>query len=73
MNRISALNDFLRASSLTNPRKCPECANKIVVWNIDDPYFLPPKYAEAIFKKIRERVVELANSLWDRNSGCITP
>ncbi len=44
-------------------RKCPECADKIVVWNIDDPYFLPLEYSEKIFKQIKQKVEELANSL----------
>lgn len=43
--------------------KCPECRNKIVVWNIDDPYFLPHGYAEEIFKQIKRKVTELANTL----------
>lgn len=43
--------------------KCPECAGKIIVWNIDDPYFLPRGYSEKIFKQIRSKVAELANSL----------
>ena len=43
--------------------KCPQCIDKIVVWNIDDPYFLPHGYAEKIFKQIRDKVMELANSL----------
>jgi len=43
--------------------KCPECENKIVVWNIDDPYFLPHGYAEKVFKQIKDKVSELANSL----------
>lgn len=43
--------------------KCPECANRIVVWNIDDPYFLPRGYTEKIFEQIKEKVLELANSL----------
>ena len=43
--------------------KCPQCADRIVVWNIDDPYFLPHGYAEKIFKQIGEKVLELANSL----------
>ena len=43
--------------------KCPECKNKIVVWNIYDPYFAPDEYAEKIFKQIREKVEDLANSL----------
>jgi len=44
-------------------RKCPACENKIVVWNIDDPYFLPHGFAEKIFKQIKEKVAELADSL----------
>lgn len=43
--------------------KCPKCADKIVVWNIDDPYFLPHGHAEKIFRQIRDKVLELANSL----------
>ncbi len=43
--------------------KCPECENKIVVWNIEDPYFLPHRYVEKIFKQIKDKVLKLANSL----------
>ncbi len=43
--------------------KCPECENKIVVWDIDDPYFLPHGYAKKVFKQIKDKVAELANSL----------
>jgi len=43
--------------------KCPECKNKIVVWKIDDPYFLPQGYTEKIFKQIKDKVAELVNSL----------
>ena len=43
--------------------KCPECESMIVVWNIDDPYFLPHGYTEKIFKQIKGKVAELANSL----------
>ena len=43
--------------------RCPECADKIVVWNIDDPYFLPPGHTEKIFKQIRQKVKKLADSL----------
>ena len=46
--------------------KCPECENKIVVWNVDDPYFLPYGYTKKIFKQIKEKVMELANSLSER-------
>lgn len=44
-------------------RKCPRCENKTVVWNIEDPYFLPLGYTEEIFKQIKDKVAELANSL----------
>ena len=43
--------------------KCPECENKIVVWSIDDPYFLPHGHAEKIFEQIKAKVTELAKSL----------
>jgi protein-tyrosine phosphatase len=43
--------------------RCPECAGKIVVWNIDDPYFLPDGYDEKVFRQIRDKVHELADSL----------
>lgn len=43
--------------------KCPKCTEKIVVWNIEDPYFLPRDYAEKIFEQIRQKVKELADSL----------
>ena len=42
---------------------CPECANRIVVWNIDDPYFLPLEHTEKIFTQIKEKILGLANSL----------
>lgn len=43
--------------------KCPECKNKIVVWNITDPYFLPHEYAEKIYIQIKDKVAELAKAL----------
>lgn len=43
--------------------RCPRCESKIVVWNIADPYFLPHGYTEKIFKQIKDKVIELANSL----------
>lgn len=43
--------------------RCPECRNKIVVWNIADPYFLPHEYAERIYLQIKDKVTELAKSL----------
>lgn len=41
---------------------CPECETRIVVWNIDDPYFLPHGYTEKIFNQIKDKVMELASS-----------
>ena len=43
--------------------RCPRCEPKTVVWNIDDPYFLPHGYTEKIFKQIKDKVAELADSL----------
>jgi len=44
-------------------RRCPECAAKTVVWNIADPYFMPPGAGERIFNQLRRKVEELAVSL----------
>lgn len=49
--------------SETISNKCPECADKTVVWHIEDPYFLPHGHAERIFQQIKDKVAELANSL----------
>ena len=43
--------------------KYPECQNRIVVWNIFDPYFAPNEHTEKIFEQIRQKVKELADSL----------
>ena len=43
--------------------RCPEGAERIVLWDIDDPYFLPHGYAKTIFEQIEGKVLELANSL----------
>ncbi len=42
---------------------CPECADRILVWDIDDPYFLSQSQAEQIFRQIKDRVREFADSL----------
>lgn len=42
--------------------KCPSCEGKIVVWNIEDPYFLPG-HETRIFQQIKNKVKELANTL----------
>ncbi len=44
-------------------RQSPECADKVVVWNIDDPYALPYKQAQRVFEKIKSKVAHLAKSL----------
>lgn len=43
--------------------KCPECKDKIVVWNIEDPYFMLDEDAEKVYRRIKEKVTELAQSL----------
>ncbi len=43
--------------------RCPDCGGRIVVWNIEDPYFLPPENAERIYERIKEKIEELATSL----------
>ena len=43
--------------------KCSECKNKIVVWDIADPYFLPSEYSEKIFEQIKSKVIETAKSV----------
>jgi protein-tyrosine-phosphatase len=42
---------------------CPECESKIVVWNIEDPYFMPPEDAHKVNDLIKENVKELAKNL----------
>lgn len=44
-------------------RKCSECASKIVVWNIEDPYFEQRERAERIYAEIQMKVTDLAASL----------
>jgi len=44
-------------------RLCPECADKTVVWNIEDPYFMPKGGAEKVFQQIKQKVKMLADSL----------
>jgi protein-tyrosine phosphatase len=42
--------------------KCPSCEGKIVVWNIDDPYFLPERETK-IFQQIKNTIKDLANTI----------
>ena len=41
---------------------CSQCKNKIVVWNILDPYFMDEENTWKIYEQIKEKVIELANS-----------
>lgn len=41
----------------------PDCVDKVVVWNINDPYKLPYKQASREFDKIKSKVANLAKSL----------
>ena len=43
--------------------KCQECTSKIVVWNIQDPYFMSHDDAMKVYWQIQEKVKELAESL----------
>ncbi|HML01851.1 MAG TPA: low molecular weight phosphatase family protein [Candidatus Bathyarchaeia archaeon] len=41
-------------------QQCPECADKIEVWNIDDPYDTSAEYEEEVYRQIESKVKELA-------------
>jgi protein-tyrosine-phosphatase len=43
--------------------ECPHCTDRITVWNIDDPYFLPHGHTKRIFDQIKMKVLELTTSL----------
>ncbi|MEM2256001.1 MAG: hypothetical protein QXT06_01730 [Candidatus Bathyarchaeia archaeon] len=40
---------------------CPQCRNKIVVWNIPDPYLMDKSDMQKIFHQIKAKVTELAS------------
>jgi len=41
---------------------CPECEDRVVVWNVKDPYFMDKENAWKVYEQIREKVAELAKS-----------
>lgn len=43
--------------------QCPECTSKIVVWDVEDPYFMSGEKAEETYRKIEEKVTELSKSI----------
>ena len=49
--------------------KCPECKDKIVVWNIEDPYFMSHEDAERVYRQIEEKVKQLGKSLQTSQSA----
>jgi protein-tyrosine phosphatase len=59
-NLIIAMKPEHRLSIL---RKCPECKDKIVVWNIIDPYFLSSQDSDRVFKEINCKVKEFIEKL----------
>ena len=42
--------------------RCPECKSRIVVWNIEDPYFLQGEAIKNVYDHIKARVTELEKS-----------
>ena len=42
--------------------KCPQCNSRVVVWNVEDPYFLQEEAAKNIYDRIKARVAELAQT-----------
>jgi len=41
---------------------CPECGDRVVVWNVRDPHFMDRENAWKVYEQIREKVAELAKS-----------
>jgi protein-tyrosine-phosphatase len=44
-------------------RMCPDCTERIVVWNVRDPYFEGAEDVERIFIEIKNHVEKLAKSI----------
>jgi protein-tyrosine-phosphatase len=44
-------------------RQSPECADRVVVWHIADPYAEPHEQTQQIFEEIKSEVAHLAKSL----------
>lgn len=42
---------------------CPECRDRIIVWNIEDLGFMPYEYNDEISRQIEGKTSELAKSL----------
>jgi protein-tyrosine-phosphatase len=46
-------------------RRCPECAGRVEVWNIDDPYDTTMEYEQQIYQQIKRKIKELVKHLKD--------
>jgi len=44
-------------------RRYPQMEDRIEVWNIDDPIYLPYRSEEEVFEEIKRKVIELAESI----------
>ena len=44
-------------------RKSPQTEDRIQVWNIDDPVYLPSGSEQRVFEEIKEEVLKLAESI----------
>jgi len=43
--------------------QCPECAGKIEVWNISDPYDTSAEYEEQVYQQIKTKIKQLTERL----------
>jgi protein-tyrosine phosphatase len=43
--------------------RCPECRDRVAVWDVEDPYFMDEKEAKKVYDQIKRKVEELAKSL----------
>jgi len=44
-------------------RRFPQMEDRIEIWNIDDPIYLPYGSDEEVFEEIKRKVIELAKSI----------
>jgi protein-tyrosine-phosphatase len=44
---------------------CPQCSEKIEVWNISDPYFLDPDDAVRVYDTLKQKVTNLVHTIRD--------
>lgn len=49
-------------------RQHPQMEDRIEVWNIDDPIYLPYGFDEEVFEEIKRKVIELAESIQDKKT-----